>query len=179
MDLHFFPDFIIHRPKLAKGFYLSFWVLLYIGHIPYFIRDIVSGLQYTNILLFFGGLVIVPVFSIKERVVLTPLFVAATVLLAFLYHAKTQYMVFLSLFGISVFLLSYVVQVRFLSSLKRLLYEAYCDVLTDVLNRRGGLNHVKTVLDMAKAHMDTLAFFMVDIDFFKSVNDTYVTSQGR
>ena len=76
------------------------------------------------------------------------------------------------------FLLSYVVQVRSLSSLRRLLYEAYCDVLTGVLNRRGGLNHMKLALDTAKAHLDTLAFFMVDIDFFKNVNDAYGHRKG-
>lgn len=174
----FIPYRIINRPKLARAFYLSFWVLLYVGYIPFFVRDIVSGLQYTNVLLFFSGLIIVPVFSVKERIVLTPLFAAGTIALAFFYDAPAQYMVFLVLLGVSVFLLSYVVQVRELSSLRRLLYEAYCDVLTGVLNRRGGLNHVKAALDLARSHMETLAFFMVDIDFFKNVNDAYGHRKG-
>lgn len=172
------PYRIINRPQLARAFYLSFWVLLYVGYIPFFVRDIISGLQYTNVLLFFSGLIIVPVFSVKERAVLTTLFAAATIALAFIYDAPARYMVFLVLLGVSVFLLSYVVQVRSLSSLRRLLYEAYCDVLTGVLNRRGGLNLMKLALDTAKAHLDTLAFFMVDIDFFKNVNDAYGHRKG-
>lgn len=169
---------IVNRANFARVFYLSFWILLYIGCTPFFVRDIIFDFQYTNVLLFFSGLIIAPVFSVTERAVLTPLFVVMTIAIAFFHGAPMQYIVFLVLLGISVFLLSYFVQARSLSSLSRLLYEAYCDVLTGVLNRRGGLNQIKSALNAAKTRMDTLAFFMVDIDFFKTVNDAFGHRKG-
>lgn len=172
------PFRIMARPRAAKFFYLSFWVLLYVGYIPFFIQDMTANEQFTNVILFFSGLIIVPVFTRTERAVLTPLFTAATLLLAFLYHTSVSYIVFLVVLGISVGLLSYAIQDRSLSFLRNLLYEAYCDVLTGVLNRRGGLNHVKKTLDAAKEQANTLVFFMVDIDFFKNVNDAYGHRKG-
>lgn len=169
---------IVAQTGLARFFYLSFWILLYVGFIPFFIHDIINNRQFTNVILFFSGLCIVPVFTKQERMILIPLFFAITILIAFFCHASMHYIVYLVLLGFSAFLLSYAIQGRSLAFLKRLLYEAYCDVLTGVLNRRGGLHHVKKMLDNAKLHMETVAFFMVDIDFFKNVNDAHGHRKG-
>lgn len=56
--------------------------------------------------------------------------------------------------------------------------EAYYDYLTDVLNRRGFIRWLKTELLKLKQESSDLAFFYIDMDKFKQVNDTYGHSVG-
>lgn len=51
--------------------------------------------------------------------------------------------------------------------------EAYYDYLTDVLNRRGFINWLHQELGKIKEQGTDLAFFYIDIDNFKAINDTH------
>lgn len=172
------PFRIVSHKKLARFFYLSFWILLFAGFIPFFVRDFRLGGSLMNVLLFFGVLIIVPAFTRLERNVLVPLFAAATLVTALLNGASALQLVFLALIGAGGWLLSYAIKERSQTFLRGLMYEAYCDVLTGVLNRRGGLNSIRKKLDAVKDQSDKLAFYMVDIDFFKNVNDAHGHHMG-
>ncbi len=65
-----------------------------------------------------------------------------------------------------------------ISEHKQLKALALKDPLTDLYNRRG-LDHVlQTIVPAAKRYQKCLSIIAIDIDFFKSINDTYGHSTG-
>lgn len=55
----------------------------------------------------------------------------------------------------------------------KLNHQATIDELTGILNRREFLQQTKTAYDMSVRHKEPLTLLMMDIDFFKKVNDQY------
>lgn len=55
---------------------------------------------------------------------------------------------------------------------------AYTDTLTGVANRRAFLEAAEVEFDYAREHNTTLSVLMLDIDFFKNVNDTFGHAAG-
>ncbi len=60
----------------------------------------------------------------------------------------------------------------------RLSRECYFDELTGLLNRRGFYNAALPLLNLAKRRKGHVAAIMIDIDFFKRVNDTHGHQKG-
>jgi diguanylate cyclase (GGDEF)-like protein len=56
--------------------------------------------------------------------------------------------------------------------------ECYFDELTGLLNRRGFLNSVMPLLNLARRRASTVSITVIDIDFFKKVNDSYGHETG-
>ncbi len=56
---------------------------------------------------------------------------------------------------------------------EKLKYQANIDELTGILNRREFLRQAKTAYEMSIRHKEPLALLMMDIDFFKKINDQY------
>ena len=65
-----------------------------------------------------------------------------------------------------------------LESQHALIHQATHDPLTDLLNRRAGLEHLTKELARSKRHGDGLAIGMCDIDHFKKINDTWGHQTG-
>ncbi|GGG15730.1 hypothetical protein GCM10007304_32290 [Rhodococcoides trifolii] len=55
---------------------------------------------------------------------------------------------------------------------------AYTDPLTGLLNRRGMLTGVETMLDAAASSDDPVTVLVIDVDHFKTVNDEYGHAAG-
>ncbi len=51
--------------------------------------------------------------------------------------------------------------------------QAEIDMLTGIANRRCAMSYLSTALDSAKDTQSTLAVMIIDLDHFKSINDTY------
>jgi len=56
---------------------------------------------------------------------------------------------------------------------KKLMLEASTDVLTGIFNRRSFFENCSKELKFAKRYNHSLSFIIMDIDYFKNVNDTY------
>ncbi len=85
----------------------------------------------------------------------------------------------LSIFLLGVFILtSYLVVWRILTLQKELDNQATTDMLTGVVNRRQFFNHVDLQIRRAKRYGEIFSFVLVDLDFFKAVNDTYGHATG-
>lgn len=55
---------------------------------------------------------------------------------------------------------------------------AFIDPLTKLLNRRAGLKQGHEAFVEAKENNSTIALFMLDVDFFKNINDQYGHAKG-
>ena len=55
---------------------------------------------------------------------------------------------------------------------KQIEYQAYHDILTGLANRSLFLDHLELALAQAKRHGQQGAVFFIDLDKFKSINDT-------
>jgi diguanylate cyclase (GGDEF)-like protein len=67
---------------------------------------------------------------------------------------------------------------EFASVRKQLLQEALTDTLTQLPNRRHGLDFLASELLFAQSDGASLACLMMDIDYFKNINDTYGHAAG-
>ena len=56
---------------------------------------------------------------------------------------------------------------------KILLIKASTDSLTDILNRRAFFDECIKVVEISKRYQHDLSFIIIDIDYFKEINDTY------
>ena len=61
---------------------------------------------------------------------------------------------------------------------RELAYKSFTDGLTSILNRRGFLNIVKPISYVTARNNMQIAIFMIDIDNFKKINDTYGHLKG-
>jgi diguanylate cyclase (GGDEF)-like protein len=61
---------------------------------------------------------------------------------------------------------------------KRLAVQSDIDSLTGIYNRRGLFRILKTMSFLAQRHRDNVGVMMIDIDDFKSINDTYGHQKG-
>ncbi|MBD1388064.1 sensor domain-containing diguanylate cyclase [Neiella sp. HB171785] len=61
---------------------------------------------------------------------------------------------------------------------QKLKFQAYYDSLTNIPNRRGMFKHMMKELNRASRNQSQGSLSLVDIDFFKRVNDTYGHSVG-
>lgn len=61
---------------------------------------------------------------------------------------------------------------------KRIEQLATVDSLTNIMNRRYGIQRLKEEFSMSIRHGTAISVIMLDIDFFKNVNDTYGHSAG-
>ena len=63
--------------------------------------------------------------------------------------------------------------IRLRTAIARTTYLATHDSLTNLLNRRAMREHSRLVFDLTDRHGGPLSIIMLDIDYFKKVNDTY------
>ncbi len=56
---------------------------------------------------------------------------------------------------------------------KQLMLDASTDVLTGILNRRSFFENCNKEIKLAKRYNHNLSFIIMDIDYFKNINDTY------
>lgn len=61
---------------------------------------------------------------------------------------------------------------------EKLYKKAYEDYLTKLFNRRGFIKRVKPIIELSKRDNTPLSLAILDLDFFKKVNDTYGHLEG-
>ena len=69
-------------------------------------------------------------------------------------------------------------QLRISRQVEEITRLAHTDPLTGILNRRAFMENAAGMLDRARSEGGELAMLVVDLDFFKSINDTYGHSGG-
>ena len=150
---------------------ISFWIMILFGMTQYFIMDIYTVGMPINILTYCALLVIIPIFSTQQSFWLFAIFLVYSTLLATVSGASAHYIQLNALICTSGFVVSMLIQQQYVRMILSLLRENRIDALTGILNRRGGLDRIETLLALCKRHGRTIAIFMIDIDYFKPFND--------
>lgn len=174
--IFFFYSRCIHYVK--KTAYLSFWALLCIAFIPYIIADLqITGIP-LNMVLCYGILMAVPILNTIELTCMFSSFGILNLILCYLYKAMFSIYILTIILSIAGFCLAYIIQNQYTNLIYRLKYESDTDYLTNILNRKGGFEKIKELLNTCKRHQIFLGICMIDIDYFKDYNDKYGHLQG-
>jgi diguanylate cyclase (GGDEF)-like protein len=169
---------IVASIKVSRMFFMTFGVLMFIGMQPFFIADILyTGLP-INAILFCFLLTIAPVNTKREMVLVFLIFIFVNLLLSFHFNASTKYiLMFLCVSGTGL-ALSLLIQGQYMDIILKLKQETRTDPLTQILNRKGGLEKIQILLEICKRHNEMVALYMADIDYFKNINDSMGHLQG-
>lgn len=140
--------------------------------LPFLLADARMGV-FTNVALLAGVLLYAPAFSVQQD---WPFFIAGFLyapLVALL--SGTGFWYILRVVGISGagVMLSYSLHSGYLDVIQSLRVESDQDDLTKLNNRKAGLNRMAALLALCKRMGRTAAAYYIDIDYFKSYNDTY------
>lgn len=174
--VYFFYTHWVHYAK--KSIYLSFWILLCLAFIPYIIMDLQTSHVPLYMTLCYGMLMAVPILTTKELIWMFSSFGLLNIYLCYLYKGKASVYVLIIILSITGYCFAYIIQNQYTHLIYRLKYESDTDYLTNILNRKGGLEKVKDLLHTCKRHETFLGICMIDIDYFKDFNDRYGHLQG-
>lgn len=169
---------IVSNMKKARIVYLSYWCLIVLfGMTPYLITDIQLN-RPVNITLLMSALIIVPMFIKSDIFLIFSLFGVYNIVLSFIYDATLNYKLLIVGISVAGVCLSFLIQQRYIDLMIKFKMETRIDPLTNTLNRRGGIDKMRTVIQLCKRHGMMVVVYMLDIDFFKDFNDTYGHIRG-
>lgn len=157
--------------------YRVYWVLLTLCLTPFFIFDVQIG-SITNVLLFFGLLVMTPVFSMRENKMMFSFFVLYVVVVVMLAGADFLLGVRVAFLGIGCSLLSYELHSGYIDTICSLRAESVLDGLTKLYTKYEGMERMRALLTFCKRMGRIVAVLYIDIDHFKSYNDTFGHQEG-
>ena len=174
---------IIISNTVTKIIYLSYWCMIILGMTSFLIRDIiVSGnsvvISALNITLLMTLIVIMPIFSKVELIVIYSSFFIYNLFLMLIYNASMEYSLFVIGLSVSTFIIAYFVQYRYINMIVKLNLEVRIDYLTEIMNRRGGIDKIQTVYELIKRQSGCMVVYMIDIDHFKNYNDKFGHPEG-
>lgn len=164
--------------RRIRYIYASFWVLLGLCMLPYYRLDMETIRQPMNLTLFYAALVIAPIFSVKDLVLICVVQLAASMGVMLWMRAGASLLLYTVAINAGGFVMSSTVHSSYLRVIAQLQTEANTDYLTQVFNRKAGFERIHTLWEVCSRMRRHCAVLAVDIDFFKAYNDTYGHYQG-
>lgn len=158
--------------------YRLFWVLICLGMVPYYIKDASVGLLPTNCILICSVMTIVPMFRKEESFSLYMLLATVSLAISLLYGTSVAYNLYVVILCFGGALISINTYRYYIGMIVSLQQQSRTDYMTGLLNRGGGMERLRMVLNLCHRHQRTFALFMVDIDYFKQYNDAFGHSAG-
>ena len=156
----------------------TFWLAFCLGMAPYFAGDMISSGVPINLALMCCLIIAVPVLSAKEATILYGIFLAENLTLCVVFaQPVSSYLFAVALIAGGLFL-SQTIQSQYINVIAQLKQENGMDFLTGILNRKGDMEKLLTILEICKRHKKTLCVCMVDIDHFKEYNDAFGHMEG-
>jgi len=163
--------------KFLRIAYRAYWILLTLCMTPFFVLDVKMD-TLINVVLFFALLVFAPVFSMKENKAMFSFFVLYVVVVVMLAKADFLSGLRTAFIGIGASLLSFKLHSGYMEMICSLHVEGAMDGLTKLYNKQEGLARMRSLMTFSRRMGLTIALFYIDIDYFKSYNDTFGHAAG-
>lgn len=164
-------------------FAFVFWFLMLFAMIPYYAKDIVLKMdpnlaRPVNMMLYALTCAVMPVFKLRHLIWTFFLCFAVNTVVAVIWNASQAYLLFIAAISLGGFVLACIFQQQYLYTIYKLQMEKKTDGLTGIFNRSAGLEKAEASLEYCKRCWNSIAFYMIDIDYFKMFNDKYGHSKG-
>lgn len=174
---------LLCRPAAARLVTLLFWVLLYLAVLPFFFHDLQNILHTASVIpihltLFCIMLTVLPVFKPWEMLVCFSVFLITNLIAAAVFSAPPAYYAYTVALCVTSLIFSYATQDHYLRMIWELKVANRIDPLTEILNKKTGIEKMHTVMSICKRSRCSMAVYMIDIDDFKKFNDCYGHLQG-
>ena len=160
------------RLHVLRRIYRAYGFILALCMLPFFLADAGRGAP-VNSVLFYAVFMFAPLFSFQENKGLFFLVALYPALAAFAFTSDWPYALSVMGLGVSGALLSYSLHNGYLDIIASLRIEGDIDDLTKLFNRKAGLLRMSSLLALCKRMGRPAAAFYIDIDCFKSYNDTF------
>lgn len=164
-------------------FAFIFWNCMLLAMIPYYAKDIILDMDHelsrpVNMMLFAITSAVLPIFSMRHLILTFCFSFVVNTAVALIWDATQAYYLYIVLISAGGLILACIFQQQYLFTISKLQIEKKTDGLTGLLNRNAGIEKAVASLEYCKRGWDPIAFYMIDIDFFKNYNDKYGHSKG-
>jgi len=165
---------ILSNKVLTKVAFLSYWIFIIISMSPFLIYDIMyKSNTPLNITLLCALLIVIPIFERLELFVIFLSLLSFNIILMVIYEAPINFIIYVIVIILASLFVSNFVQYQYIHMIVQLNFEVRVDYLTGIMNVRGGMDKVQTILELTKRQNTSIVLYMIDIDYFKSYNDKY------
>lgn len=174
--------------KYVRFIYISFSILLMSLSIPSIYFQFINELEIYTPLLILVVVCFFPFFNLKQGLLILFLSIIVPIYLTISFDLPISYIYRLIIFYISIISISQIIFINYSNNLKKtlrlekinrkLIEKSETDHLTGLLNRHGLHRELEEFLEFEKNCQKKFAIAMIDIDFFKSYNDTFGHQQG-
>ncbi|HML46404.1 MAG TPA: GGDEF domain-containing protein [Clostridia bacterium] len=176
-------DFLLVHPELVRSLCLAFWLFALLSMTPRFASDVQVYRQTgycapLHAILLSMLLIVIPFWERQDIIAVFSAFIVIHSTVLLVCHAGTRYALCGTGVLLGAFLLGYSVQNQSMSMILRLKQETAMDSLTGILNRKGGMEKIHTMMELSRRYNGTIALYMIDIDLFKPYNDHYGHIEG-
>lgn len=139
---------------------------------PFFIWDAESNRPPLNLLIIICMISMVPVLKGKAVVLVFMLPTLANLVIYAAINSNVIYMLYAIIFSLAGVLITVSVHRQYVLLIKELHYHMIHDSLTKLLSRHAGEERAEQLLSVCKRNRQCFVAIMMDIDFFKSYNDS-------
>ncbi len=160
------------RPHALSRLCRMYSLTLALCMLPFFLADAGRGTP-INSILFYAVFMIVPLFSFQENKALFFIVTLYPAVVAALCMQGWRYALEVAGLGAAGALLSGSLHSGYLDIISELRMESDMDGLTKLFNRKAGLLRMGALIALCKRMGRPVAAFYIDIDCFKSYNDTF------
>lgn len=165
-------------PGQFRILYRVYWLLFMVSMIPFIYMDVIVTRIPINIVLFYFVMVVGPVFSRPEGILIFAGAFLSVIIIVILCGADTMFIIRAITIALTATVISNILHNSYIKIIRCLQIERDTDELTGLLNRRAGIETTRETLNKFRKEGRTCAFFILDIDFFKCYNDLYSHMKG-
>lgn len=154
-------------------FYTGFWVCIVLAFVPYFSGDATRIGQPFNAVLLCGILLAIPILNLWQAMLVFGTFTLTCVFCAVYYKTSAMYVLQSALICVIGFVVCIIIQRQYQALIDRLNHDVRTDFLTNIANRKGGMEQLQQARNGAAQKNKLLAVYIMDLDFFKQYNDAF------
>lgn len=158
---------------LKSRLFKIFWLVFPFTMMPFYISDIHNSDFPLNLLISLALIAVYPIISLKYTVAIFVINISLNLVLFLIYRPELSYFVYSIVIILSTFFISTTIHGKYIDLLTELNKSSTYDGLSKVLNKNAGYQRASNMYEMCKRMNHSICVYMLDIDYFKTYNDTF------